>query len=399
MSPTILQIQSVGMQDIFLTQHPDINLFKYSYYKYGNFAKETIKLPLNDIATFNKRTTCNIPKKGHLLSKLYLHIKLPKLTPNGGLYASWCDTLGYAIFAEPIELEIGGVVVDRCYPRLIDMWDELSNSMVGNQNGSDLMILKSDNYKSTQYNAIKDTNLMIELPFWFSRKDNMSLPILAMPSQDIKVNFKFKSFSDVINFDGSEPLEVNIIDSNVIADYIYVDDFIATEFIKTKHTFVIDQSQYNGDEFIPANTPIFNCDLKFNHPVKELLFGCVTKDNIDNNNYYVYNDSDENPLLSEISLLLDGKRRYEFLDEFIYRTKFPKDVHSVIPAKYIYTIPFALNPEHNQPTGSINMSTFNDVVLSLKLQNNIPDCYIYVYAINYNIVTIEKGTLVMEFVT
>jgi hypothetical protein len=399
MPASILQIQSVGIQDIYLTKNPDINLFKYNYYKYGNFAKETIKLPLNDLAGFNKKTSCIIPKKGHLLSKLYLHLKLPKLEPNNGLYASWCDTLGYAILSEPVELEIGGVVVDRCYPRFEDMWDELSNNMTGNQTGSDLMILKSDNYKSTLYNAIKEVNLLISLPFWFTKKDNMSLPILAMPSQDIKLNFKFSKFSDVVNFDGDEPDNVDILDSNVIADYFYLDEFLAKEFIEKKHTFIIDQVQYHGDELIPANNRIYNCDLKFNHPIKEMIFGLVTKDNILSNNYYVYHGENEESLLSEISLSLDGQKRYEYLDEFIFRTKFPKDVHSVIPTKYIYIIPFALKPEHNQPTGSINMSTFNDVTLSLKLKNNNPDCYIYVYAINYNVVTIEKGRLVMEFVS
>lgn len=397
MSPTILQLQSVGIQDTFLTKNPEINLFKYNYYKYVNFAKETSKIQLNDIATFNKRGSCNIPKRGHLLSKLYLHLKLPRLEPNNGTYASWCDTLGYAIFDGPIELEIGGVVVDKCYPRFEDIYDELSNK--GNQTGSDLMILKSDNYKSTVYNATKEINLMISLPFWFVKGDNLSLPILAMPSQDIKINFKLKKFSEVVQYDGDEPDEVSILDSNIIADYIYLDDSIASKYITDKHIFVIDQVQYNGDEVIPSNTSIYNCDLKFNHPVKELLFGVVTKDNIDSNNHYVYHDSNEDPIISEISLSLDGSRRYEFLDEFIYRTKFARDTHSVIPTKYIYIIPFALKPEHNQPTGSINMSTFNDVILTLKLRNNNPDCFIYVYAVSYNIVTISDGQLVMEFVT
>lgn len=399
MPPTILQMQSIGLQDVFLTQNPQINLFKYNYYKYGNFAKETLKLPLDTPLTFNKKSSCTIPKKGHLLSKIYLHLKLPPLEPNGGLYASWSDTLGYTIFSGPIELEIGGVVVDKCYPQFDDMWDELSNPHVGKQSGNDLMILKSDNYRSTMYNATKEVNLLIPLSFWFTKKDNMSLPILIMNSQDIKIHFKLRDFSEVINYDGAEPNIVNILDSNLIVDYFYVDEFITKEFFNTKHTFLIDQVQYNEVEMLPVNTTSYNCNLKFNNPIKEVLFSVATKDNIDNNNYYIYQDTDGTPLLSEIALFLNGAQRYEYLDEFIYRTKFAKDVHSVIPTKNIYIIPFSLKPEHNQPTGSINMSMYNDITLSLRFKKNNPICYLYVYAVSYNVVTIENGTLCMEFVT
>ena len=69
--------------------------------------------------------SCVIPKRGHLLSKLHLHISLPILEKTDGKYACWSDTLGYGIFDGPIELQIGGVVVDRLYPQFLDAWDEL----------------------------------------------------------------------------------------------------------------------------------------------------------------------------------------------------------------------------------------------------------------------------------
>ena len=44
MSPGLLQLQSVGEQDVFLTQSPQINIFKYSYYRYVNFATEVVEI-------------------------------------------------------------------------------------------------------------------------------------------------------------------------------------------------------------------------------------------------------------------------------------------------------------------------------------------------------------------
>lgn len=63
MSPSILQLQSIGIQDVYLTKDPQINIFKYNYYRYVNFSTDIIKVPLNEVATFNKKITCDIPKK------------------------------------------------------------------------------------------------------------------------------------------------------------------------------------------------------------------------------------------------------------------------------------------------------------------------------------------------
>lgn len=395
MSPSILQLQSLGIQDVYLTHKPEISLFKYNYYRYANFATETLKIPLNEVATFNKKTSCDIPKKGHLLSKLYLHLKMPRLETVSGTYLSWCDTVGYAIFQDAIELEIGGVVVDKLYPRFWDIWDEFTNS--DKQLGKYLMILKSDNYRSTLHNAEKEVDLMIPLDFWFTKYYSSALPLLSMYNQDIRINFKFNDFSKVVNYDGGDPSSIPIIDSNVIAEYIFLDDTIVDTFQKQKHQYIIEQIQYNGDEIIPGNIGIHNTSLKFNHPVKELFFASAQKSNVDSNNYFVYSDSNDNSLITEAALLLDGKKRFEYLPEIIYRSTFPYQIHSTIPMKHVYCMPFSIHPEDNQPTGSINMSTFNDIVLSLKLAPNNPESYLYVYAINYNVVTIENGTLTIEF--
>lgn len=397
MSPSILQLQALGLQDVYLSKNPQINMFKYNYYRYVNFATETIKLNMNEIASFGQKTICEIPKRGHLLSKLYLYIKLPKLTKVNGDYLCWSDTIGYGIFSEPIELMIGGVVVDRLYPQFLNAWDELSTS--DNKIGKNFMILKSDTYVSNYRNAEKDVDLIIPLDFWFTKQYNCALPLLSMYNHDIKINFKFKNFSECINYDGSDPQYVSILDSSVFAEYIYLDDVILKEFQNQKHMFIIDQQQYNGDEIIPANTTIHNTSLKFNHPSKELIFFCVEKDNIDTNNVFCYsNTSQDTSLISSASLLLDGKLRFDNLPEFYYRSIFPDLIHSVIPMKYIYIMPFCIRPEDNQPTGSLNLSMFNDVTLSLNMLPNNKELMLYVFALSYNVVTIENGILTMEFV-
>ena len=76
---TLLQLNANGKENIWLTKEPQINMFKYVYYRYINFTTDIVQLNLSDLATFGKKTTCIIKKKGHLLSKLYLQLTLPAL--------------------------------------------------------------------------------------------------------------------------------------------------------------------------------------------------------------------------------------------------------------------------------------------------------------------------------
>jgi hypothetical protein len=398
MSPGILQLQSVGMQDVYLTKDPEINIFKNRYYRYVNFATENVQLPLNERVNWGKRTSCDIKKHGHLLSKLYLHLQIPSISKKDGTYASWIDTLGYGLFSDAIELEIGGVIVDRLYPVFLDMWDELTVSP--QDTTRKMMILKTDTWRSTIRTGDSEHNLVIPLSFWFTKSPSLALPILAMQSQDIKVHFKFKQFNECIHYDGDlEPDQIDIISASVFAEYVFLDDLILETYMNTKHQYVIDQVQYNGDESIGENMTYFKSVLKFNNPVKEILLCAIDKGSQESNNHFNYSrSSDGNPLILEIGMLLDGKRRFETYPEYYYRINLPDTVHSFISSKHMYCIPFAKKPEEIQPTGAINMTQFNDITLPLKMNSGNQETNLYVFALSHNVVTVENGVLVMEFV-
>jgi len=393
----INQLISTGVQDVYLTVNPEINIFQSVHYRYVNFANELLKFPLNSAASFGSQTYVKIPKTGgHLLSKLYLHIKLPKLTSSEFLkYASWSDTLGYALFSKPVELQIGGVIVDRIYPVCMDMLDELITS--SNKVGHDQMILKGDMFRDSMYNASKELDLMIPLDFWFTKDYTMSLPLLSMANQDIQLNFYFNDFNKLINYNSIVPPEpVDIIASDLYVEYLFLDESIIDSFQSQKHQYVITQMVYNGPDIIPQGKNIFNTKLNFKNPCQEILFACVDQNNINNNCYFDYSRrSDQAPLITDIKLLLDGRNRYDinYLPEFIFRQFFPNNVHSVVPMKYMYIMPFAIKPEDTQPTGSINLSRFDEVTLSLQMKPGNPDCNLYVFGICLNVVTIENGTL------
>lgn len=399
MGLSFLQLISIGIQDLELIKNPEINLFQYKYFRYVNFATETVKQHLNETVGFGKKkVSVDIKKNGHLLSKVYLNIKLPVLVLIDGTYACWADTLGYAIFSKPIELVIGGVIVDRLYGTGLDMISELKKQT----EGKNLMILKSDIYRAAFFNAKKVIDLMIPLDFWFTKDYSLALPLIAMTSQEISLNFYFRDFTEVINYDGTTgAYPVSILDSFLYTEYIFLDESILDIYQKQNFKYVIEQMVYHGDENIPANQTLFQADIDFKNPCKELLFACIDKNNIDNNNYFNYSKrSNGAALITEVSLLLNGKHRFDdYLPEYVFRQYFPNNVHSVIPNKHMYCIPFSIKPEDStQPTGSINLSRFDSVILALKLNPGNPECQLHIYGIVHNLIHIQNGTLTFEFV-
>lgn len=73
----LIQLVSLGVNDIFLTGDPEITFFKIVYRRYTNFSIQTIELNFEETPDFGKKLTCNIPSNGDLIHKVYLKIDIP----------------------------------------------------------------------------------------------------------------------------------------------------------------------------------------------------------------------------------------------------------------------------------------------------------------------------------
>lgn len=394
-----IQLQARGIQDTYLlTEEVSSNFFEYGYRKYVNFASEVIKIPTLQTVNWGKKVTALIPRHGHLLSNVYLKLEIPELTKTSGDWVSYSDTLGYGILNK-LELEIGGIIVETLQPQYMDIVDELTQA--DGRKGKNLMILKSDTYVAARHNAETSKTLMIPLPFFFTKQYNLSLPLIALTNPEIKINMEFKSFDECIHYNGvTGPVYKDIISADIYGEYMYLDESLIPEFENRDHHFLVDSVQYNEIESISPNLTTHVSSLKFNHPVRELLFVLVDENSITNNDHFNYSRySDEASLLMSASLYLENHSRFDDLPEVYLRTVFPYKQHSVIPNRYIYMMPFALNAESNQPSGALNFSRFDNVSLHLKLRQHNPEVLLYVFAVYHNFITISNGSLFVEFST
>lgn len=202
MAGGLIQLVTLGYEDLYLTTEPEVTFFKRIYKRHTNFSLELIPQLFNTIPDFGKRVTCNISKNADLLSNIYLYIELPNIPKqyddNNELSEiknfAWCKNIGCALI-NYIELEIGGQLIDKHYGDWLNIWNELTvtnlkkslNKMNGNVNNNFDFSNGKSNYK-----------LYIPLNFWFCRHKGLALPLIALHFSDIKIHVEFNELENII---------------------------------------------------------------------------------------------------------------------------------------------------------------------------------------------------------
>ena len=403
----LLQLVAQGKQDVFLTGNPQITWFKMVYRRYTNFAVESQAIYFDGHADFGKRMSCLVPRRGDLLGPMVLEVTLPQLyLADGNTPVSYCNSIGHALIHD-ISVEIGEQEIDKQTGEWMEIWSLLTTT-TDKKNGFYDMIGKADAYTAPDING--PVKLYIPLYFWFNRNPGLFLPLLALQYHPIRINIKLRPLQEL--FDSNTPTHCNttqvnpasIINMQMWGDYVYLDVEERRRFVASTHEYLIEQIQYTPDVSIPSGNTTINVPLEFNHPCKELVW--VIKRDIMAQYHEWFNFSSlatnevglRNDLLSTAVLQLDGQDRFEMRDAGYFRLVQPWQHHTVIPNdEFIYLYSFALRPEDQQPSGTMNASRINNIILSLgltadtQLQPHRGNASVVVYATNYNILRVVNG--------
>ena len=395
-----IELFATGKQDILLTTKPEVSFFRQVVRRHTRFTIEPIKQHFKESVNFGKKISCKISNSGDLIGNTYLYFKLPPLSiAAGSTYTGWTNSLGYSII-EYIELEINGIVIDKLYDISMEVWDELSTPQE-KRNGRNLMIGKFESVTQTRTNAQGENEYYVPIDFWFTRSPGNFLPMISLYNSTVNINVKLKPFSHCLTYDGdTEPAQVDILDSYLIVDYIYLEEEERKKFAKNDHIYYIDQIQFSKKESIKASSTFYKSDLGiFNHPVKELAWVFVEKNSEDNNDFFNFaRRSDTAPLMKKATIKFENQDRTEMQSESYYRLV-QNYRHTNVPSKYIYTYSFALSPDKDQPTGTNNFSMHDNVSISFEMNTSNPEVNFYIFARNYNILVISKGIVGVAYLS
>ena len=406
MGGALLQLVSLGQQDVFLSGNPQITFWKVVYRRHTNFAIETVaQVESGSYPNLNY----TISRSGDLIHKCYLKVTVPEL--NGEL--SYVNKFGHALI-ESVSLKIGGVNVDTHTGEFLDIWNELTISAEKQEGYAKMIGSFETEMEITDHRTAR--SYYIPLQFFFCQHPGLALPLVALQYHEVQINFKLRGFDDMLcNPNGSNAINISETQDNtfrveLFVDYVYLDADERRRMAQSTHEMLITQLKVVRHTVIGSGDSNESSDRinlrNLSHPVKELIWVAKnTELNAQPKRYFTYyrenfeNDDDDDDdvevapvreIMTSASLVLNGTHRVDERDNLFFRFIQPYQHHTRIPNDYIYVYSFALKPEEIQPSGSCNFSRIDSAYLNVTGRHSQNTEYV-VHALNWNVLRIQGG--------
>ncbi len=339
----LLLLVSVGKENLYLSGQAEITYFKLVYKQYTNFSIETIPQYFKTEPDFSRKITINISKNADLLNRLYLYIKLPSINqcqhsylPFGIKKFRWIDKIGLGIIKN-IDLEIGGILVDRINGEYLNISQQLSNTL-GQKIGYDKLI-GDVSYLKEYSNGKESYTLQIPLNFWFCQESGLSLPLIALTHNDVKVHVEFNNFNKCFMESPTHYINVNnyfclfknneIIRQDINGN-IAIGKFVYFDVLERRLYY----NKISNDFMIPTTeSSIYNIKgIETDFEVSLATTSKVIKDE----SYFSYNyPSIESAYLLANYVYLDNKERWEFTHKEL---EYLIPLVDILPEKKIYSV-------------------------------------------------------------
>lgn len=375
-------------------------VFKVVYRRHTNFSMESIQQTFNGSVDFGRKVTCTISRNGDLIHRMYLQATLPAVVAAGTDTFCWVKNVGEAL-VNYVELDIGGQRIDKHYSAWLHIWNELTQT-AGHASGYNDMIGNTSDMTNVAATSTPSKVLYVPLQFWFCRNAGLALPLIALQYHEVKVSLQFENLAALVGPSATLPAGVQLGDTSLYVDYIYLDTDERRRFAQVSHEYLIEQLQFTGAESQPSGTTNAKVKLSFNHPIKELVW-VVQRDDATaagaNKDMFNYSDaavvaSGKNPV-AKAKLQLNGHDRFSERDGRYFNLVQPFQHHENVPSnKGINVYSFGLKPEEHQPSGSCNMSRIDTATLQLTLTAAATagsSASVSVFAVNYNVLRIMSG--------
>jgi hypothetical protein len=219
MVASLLRVLHSGIQNSRLLPpkgNPTIELYSKVFIRAGRFTTEWVRLDFDKLPALGTNAVLTIPRKGHLVQRLYLVTTMPDIdtvqanakqaaTAAGvtfaGPYFSWTNSLGNALISNAT-VEIGGARVEQMDGRLLEVLDEFYTPLEKVELANTLLQRNMTNFPqftaATTGVAGTPVTTITPLPFWFGRGDpGVSLPIDALTADPVKVTITFNPLTSL----------------------------------------------------------------------------------------------------------------------------------------------------------------------------------------------------------
>src|SRR6056300_743759 len=363
MSAALIELVSVGAQDVYITGEPQVSFFRQNYKRYTNFAMKPERMDY--IGTFGANNEISIPirSKGDLMSYIWIEDTLVSNVQDNpdGLFSSTASS------PTEFSLWIGGQKVSQLDSLFIQgVYNPLMRDTTAKASMAATTSILKSNHGGDHY----------MIPFFFGEDWTKCLPLVALQYHDVEIRIKCR--------DGYTPSDT----PKVWGNYIYLDTDERKFFTDNEHELLITQTQYQ----LATNTDT-DIDLTyFNHPVKSLH---LVSGNATGNNW------DAEFTFSKSSLYINGTALFENTSNVYHHDVVPEMHCTDLPDNNLddlptYSWPFCLTMSKMQPTGSLNFSRIDNAKLVITNPTSGNQLH-RIYAVNYNILRIKNGMAGVAF--
>ena len=220
MVASLLRVLHSGIQNSRLLPpkgQPKIELFSKVLVRAGRFTTQWVRLDFDTNPTFGSKAVITIPRKGHLVGRLYLVSTMPDIftaqaiaQSTGGVdFAgpkfTWTNSLGNAL-VQQATIDIGGSRVEQIDGQLMEVLDDFYTPLEKLNLVNKMLQRNMTNFP--QFSTSIPEPTYTPLPFWFSRGDpGVYLPVDALASDPVKLTVQFSPLNSL--YVSSAKLAVN----------------------------------------------------------------------------------------------------------------------------------------------------------------------------------------------
>lgn len=216
MVAALLRNLNSGVQDSRLLSpkgQPRLEMFTKAFIRAGRFTTQFTRLDFDTKPTLGFTASLTIPRKGQLLSRLYLVTTMPDIASPQlvaqkaaatagatflGPTFGWTNSLGHALLTEA-SLTIGGARCERLDGRLLEVLDEFYTPLEKTTLMNSILPRKDNGFRVGVF-GLEDTQTVAvtPLPFWFSSGDSGAfLPIDAIQADAVVLNVTYAALNSL----------------------------------------------------------------------------------------------------------------------------------------------------------------------------------------------------------
>jgi len=351
-----------------------------------------ITLRINGVPDFGSEWYATMSRAGDNALQAWVRLKLPAIKAvvsssdsTAAGQVKWIDNLGHALFDE-VSMSVNDIVIQKFDNVFMDQYMEhfldtskydAHSTMIGNTPAL-----------TTFAAVIDDAIINIPLPFSFFRDTGVSLPTAALPGNDIKINFRMKTYapgspnnmwvaaggagyalpgstSSGTFVAGSTPYLKTV---QVWTNYAVVTNEERVKMGQTPRDMLIEQTQKS---YLPLGATVsvgstINHDLRFSYAIKALYTNIRNMStnaanqmsNYTTDNTYAAGFSP----LDTLTLAYENTNRLDRMGSDFYMLVDPYYKQARVSKKTGYhSYSYAIRPASMQPTLSTNYSLINVV--------------------------------------